>query len=173
MSLVVSSRWMVVAFAVFAVTVSASLAVAGSGAETVKDGEKDTRRLKDRPELDIVKASAADATGNRVKHKIKMRGKLRPNKNNTRPFILINTRGGKASDFEYLVVGPRVFKKKGKKFVKVGANQFSARKRTWIYRFKPKKIGAKKSYGWAVLTAKGKTRDLAPNRRYKTHVIGN
>lgn len=172
MSLGNASRWIVVVGVVALVAVSASFALAGAGGKTVTDGRKDTRALKDRPEIDIVKASAVDAVGSRVKHKIKMRGKLTPSKNNTRPFILINTKGSKTSDFEYLVLGARVFEKKGKKFNKVGANQFVARKRTWIYRFKPKKIGVTDSYDWAALTAKGKATDLAPNKRYTTHRIG-
>lgn len=170
-----SSRaaWIIVGLAVALLTASASLAVAGSRDDVVKDGAKDERQLKNKPEIDIVKATVSDATGNRVKYKITMRGKLTPKKNNTRPFILINTKGNKTSDFEYLVLGSRVFKKTRKdKFKKVGANQFAARNKTWIYRFKPKKLGITDSYDWAVLTAKGEATDLAPNKRYVTHVIG-
>lgn len=156
-----------------------AVAVAGVGlasANTVTDRKNDTRKLLNSPELDIVRVNVQNATGNRVKFKVKMRGRVDPDKSNTRPFILINTRGNDTSDFEYLVVGPRVFKKKGNdpenpKFTKVGANQFDTRKRTWIYRFKTDRIRVKRSFEWAVLTAKGKTEDLAPNLVYAKHKL--
>jgi hypothetical protein len=115
----------------------------------------------------------ADEAGRRLKFKITMHGRLKPAKKNTRPFILINTRGGAASEFEYLVLGPRVFRVKGKGYEKVGANKFLAKKSTWIYRFKPTSVGLRDgdTFGWAILTAKGKTVDLAPNGRYRDFTV--
>lgn len=145
------------------------VAVVDAKPGVVKDRIGETKWLKKKPVLDIVRAKASNAVGDRVKHKVTMRAKLKPRKSNTRPFILINTKGGKTSDFEYLALGRRLFEKKGKKFNKVGAVQMTTRKRTWVYRFKVKKLGVSDSYDWAALTAKGKTRDLAPNRRYIGH----
>lgn len=144
-----------------------------AGPTVVTDKRADKKALKRKPELDIRKASAANQGPNRVKHKITMQGKLKPGKKFTRPFLLINTRGGGSSDYEYLVLGPRVFKKIKKKFRKVGANSFSARRKTWTYSFKPSRLGLDpgEKYGWAVLTAKGNAVDLAPNKKYSTHRV--
>ncbi len=145
--------------------------VAVADNQAVLDPSRDTPALKKKPQLDIVRASAGHAVGGKIKHKVTMRGKLTPKAKNTRPFILINTRGGDSSRFEYVVLGPRVLEVKGKRYIRAGANKFSARKRTWVYRFDPKSIGNPKSYGWAALTSKGKAVDLAPNQRYKTHEL--
>lgn len=155
--------------ALMALLVAGAATAIGDG-QTVRDRAKDTAELKRKGELDIVRATAGHAIGGKLKHKITMRERLKPGQKNTRPFILINTRGDATSDFEFLVLGPRVFKvtRKGK-FRKVGANKFSARKRTWVYRFPASTFGDPESYGWAALTAKGGTSDLAPNRRYKEH----
>lgn len=156
-------------FAVVAVAFGAA-GVAGADTGAVTDAKKETAKLRAKPELDIVRATAGHAVGDRLKHKITMRGGLDPRSKNTRPFLLINTKGGASSAYEYAVLGPRVFRSTANGFVKVGANQFTARKRTWVYRFKPKSIGSPKQYGWAALTSKGKTRDLAPNNaRYALH----
>lgn len=152
----------------------AAIAVAGAAfaaASTVNDPTRESNALRDRPELDIVRATAGSAVGDRLKHKVTMRGKLRPNSKNTRPFILINTKGGRRSDYEYVVLGPRVFRAGDDGFAKVGANQFSARKRTWVYRFKPSTFGSPDSYGWAALTLKGGTSDLAPSNAYKLQKV--
>lgn len=152
-----------------AVVLTAGAAVAA--ASVVSDPKRETSQLRKKAELDIVRASASNAVGGRLKHKVTMRGKLKPGSKNTRPFILINTEGGKTSDFEYVVLGPRVFRSTDEGFVKVGANQFSARKRTWVYRFKPSTFGSPDSYGWAALTSKGRTTDLAPSRAYEQQRI--
>jgi hypothetical protein len=155
---------------ILAATVAIVMAGAAlAAAAVVNDGTRETNALRDKPELDIVRATSGIAVGEelRVKHKITMRGKLKPESKNTRPFILINTKGGGRSDFEYVVLGPRVFRSTKDGFEKVGANQFSSRKRTWVYRFKTSTFGSPSSYGWAALTSKGRTSDLAPADAYK------
>ena len=149
-----------------------SLALAGS--DVVRDRKGETKALKRKPEIDITRVAAADEAGRRVKFKITMSGRLTPTNKNTRPFVLINTKGGSSSAFEYLVLGPRVFKALGnKQYEKVGANKFLAKRRTWIYRFKPGSFGLHDgdSFGWAILTARGKTADLAPDDRYRDFQI--
>lgn len=151
-------------------SVIATLLVAGAAiavASVVSDPTRETNSLRHKPELDIVRATAGSAVGGRLKHKVTMRGELEPGSKNTRPFILINTEGGGTSDFEYVVLGPRVFRATDEGFAKVGANQFKARKRTWVYRFKASTFGSPDSYGWAALTSKGETTDLAPANAYK------
>jgi hypothetical protein len=154
------------------VALGAGLALAGS--DSVRDRKGDTKALERKPEIDLAKVLVADEAGRRLKFKITMHGKLEAGKKNTRPFVLINTKGSNASEFEYLVLGPRVFKvKKDGRYEKVGANKFLAKKSTWIYRFKPTSVGLRDGdrFGWAILTAKGKTIDLAPNRRYRSFEV--
>lgn len=153
---------------------AAAAPAAKDGVRKVRDARADTKRLKRKRNLDIRRVIAANESGNRLKYKIKMQGKLKPKKKFSRPFILINTRGGKKSDFEYLLLGPRVFKKRADdRYVKVGANKFKTRRKSWIYRFKPSRIGLEPGdrYGFAALTAKGRTVDLAPDRRYRNHRV--
>lgn len=167
-------RWAVAVGVIAALCAGTIATAAKSGRSVVRDDRADSKRLKRKPELDIRKAKVVDEAPDQVKHKIRMQGKLKPRKKFTRPFVLINIRGGKRSDFEYLLLGPRVFKKtKSDRFRKVGANKFKTVGRTWIYRFKPSRIGLGPGdrYGWAVLTAKGRTVDLAPDRRYVKHRI--
>lgn len=154
-----------------AVLVAALVTVASAGADrkSVSDRKRDTKALERKPELDIVRASAGHTADGRLEHRVTMRGRLKPKRKNTRPFVLINSRGGKRSDFEYVVLGPRVLEVRGERFVKVGSSQVSTRRRTWIYRFDAGSFDAGSSYGWAVLASKGKAVDLAPNGKYKTH----
>ena len=143
--------------------IAASLALAGD--DSVRDIKGESKALQKNPELDIARVQVADEAGRRVKFKITMFGKLDPSSRNTRPFILINTKGGKKSEFENLVYGPRVFEVVGpEKYEKVGANKFLTKRRTWIYRWKPRSIGLGDgdTFGWAVLASKGKATDLAP-----------
>jgi hypothetical protein len=149
----------------------AGFALAGN--DTVRDKQGDSKALKKKPEIDLAKVLVADEAGRRLKYKITMHGRLTPEKKNTRPFVLINTKGSDTSPFEYLVLGPRVFKAKGKEYEKVGANKFLAKKSTWIYRFKPTSVGLRDgdTFGWAVLTAKGDTVDLAPDKRYRDYTV--
>jgi hypothetical protein len=160
-----------IAVASAAGVLGAGVAVAGSDA--VRDTQGDTKALKKKPEIDLARVLVADEAGRRLKFKITMHGRLTPSKKNTRPFVLINTKGGGTSEFEYLVLGPRVFKAKGEQYKKVGANRFLAKKSTWIYRFKPTSVGLRDgdTFGWAILTAKGDTVDLAPNRRYRDFTV--
>lgn len=161
-------RRRVVAAAALASIVAAWPAIAGN--QSISDSEGDTKALKDKPYLDIVSARAGHAIGGRLKHKITMAAPVKEAKPNTRPFILINTRGHDSSDFEYLVLGRRVFKVSEKdEFEKTGAAKITARKRTWVYFFEPKTFGNPKTYGWAALTSMGDTVDLAPNRKYVEH----
>ena len=139
--------------------------------QSVSDPLGDTPQLKQKPYLDIVRATAGHALGDRLKHKVTMAATLKTEQKNSRPFILINTRGDERSDFEYIVLGRRVFKvNKKDEFIKSGAAQFLGRKRTWVYRFPARAIGNPREYGWAALTSKGKASDLAPNRRYELHL---
>ncbi len=144
-------------------------AAAAPGADVIRDHRADGAGLRHKPEIDIVRVAAANGPGGRAEFKIRMAGRLEPGHKTTRPFLLINTRGGRASTFEYLVLGPRVFRAVGKHYVKVGANRFAAHKRTWIYAFKPAVAGLEPGdrFGWSVLTARGKTADLAPDDHYR------
>ena len=67
------------------------------GSSTLLDRRADSPKLKRRPELDIRRVTVAPESGNRVKFKISMQGKLKPGKKFTRPFVLVNTRGGSSS----------------------------------------------------------------------------
>lgn len=158
-----------------AITVAAALGASGVAlaGRTISDPRADMPGLKRKPELDIRRASAADQPRGRVKHKVRMQGRIKPGKKFTRPFVLINTRGNNKSKYEYLILGPRVFERKGREFEKVGASKVRTKRRAWVYSFRPERIGleAGDSYGWAVLTSKGKTFDLAPNNRYVKHRI--
>ena len=103
---------LLVAVVVGALVVVGVADAAKSGSEMVVDKRADSKALKRKPELDIRRASASDEAGRRVKHKISMQGTLTPEKKFTRPFLLINTKGGSKSEFEYLALGPRLFKRK-------------------------------------------------------------
>lgn len=159
-----------ISLTVVALAVASLTAVAMADDQSVRDGTRDGKGLKGSPEIDIIRATAGHAAGGKLKHKVRMRGRLKPKKSNTRPFLLINTKGNRSSAFEYLVLGSRVFRlKRNGDYVRTGANKFAARGKTWTYRFPAKAIGSPKKYGWAVLTANGNGRDLAPNDRYVTH----
>lgn len=146
---------------------------AAAGTTTKRDKVRETKQLRDKPELDIARTKTGETPDGRVKHAITMVGNLTPNKLYSRPFILINegtSRGGRA---EYLVIGPRIFKipkEEGKDFKKVGAATIKSHKRTWTYKFDPAKVGsAKSTYGWQIRTLKGKTEDRFPPRRWALH----
>ncbi len=147
-------------------------AAAGAGDSVVGDRKRETKPLERKPELDIVRAAARQSAPDRLVHRVKMRGRLKPGKRNTRPFILINTRGGKRSDYEFIVSGRRVLELVGDRFRRVGSNQIATSGRTWIYRFDPASFDPGDAYGWATLTAKGRASDVAPNRSYKQHRLG-
>ena len=167
-------RWWIGALALALTLVAGATSLALAGNDSVRDKRGDTRGLKQKPEIDVVRVQAADEAGRRVKFKITMAGRLTPQNKNTRPLLLINTKGGSASAFEYLALGPRVFEALGNdQYEQVGANKFLAKKSTWIYRFKPGRLGLTdgEHFGWAVLTAKGKTADLAPDDRYRDFEI--
>ena len=165
---------LLIAVVVGALVVVGVADAAKSGSEMVVDKRADSKALKRKPELDIRRASASDEAGRRVKHKISMQGTLTPEKKFTRPFLLINTKGGSKSEFEYLALGPRLFKRKGDGFVEGRRQPVHEQAQDRIYRFKPARIGLRPgdSYGWAALTSKGKAVDLAPNSRYVTHEVG-
>jgi hypothetical protein len=155
--------------AALAVALVSLSAVAGADSTTLRDPAGETRVLKKQPHLDIVRVSAGHARGE-LRHKVRMRGKLKPNRKATRPFILLNTKGGPRSDYEYLVSGRRVLERVGaNEFRKVGKASVRTRKRTWIYRFPASAFKPGKQYGWAALTSRGRASDIAPNRRYAVH----
>ena len=160
--------------ATLAIAALAAAAGAAAATEAVRDQRADTAVLKRKPELDIRRVSVADQSGDLLKYVVSVQGRLRPQRRFTRPFILINTRGGETSRSpEYMVFGPRVFKRDGDSFEKVGANRLTTRRKTWIYRFKPSRIGLGPgdTFGWSALIRKGKAVDLAPNARYIEHKI--
>lgn len=149
------------------VVVLAAVAVAEDS--TVRDRKRETKALERKPELDIVRAVAREIGSDRLAHRVRMRGRLKPGKRNTRPFILINTRGGKRSDYEFIVAGRRVLEVVGDRFRRVGSNLIATSGRTWVYRFDRASFDPGDAYGWAALTAKGSASDVAPDRRYKQH----
>lgn len=145
----------------------AALAIADT--KTVDDTVKETGKLRSKPYLDITRAKAGHANDGRLLHTVTMRGKIRAEKSNERAILLINTKGSRTSSPEFVVLNRRVFEVDGDQLTKAGAADLGTSKRTWKYRFKPETIGDPKKYGWAALTSKGNTSDLAPNRRYAIH----
>jgi hypothetical protein len=158
--------------AALAVTLVTFSTVAGADSTALRDPAKETNALKRQPELDIVRI-AAGHSGGQLRHKVRMRGRLKPDRKATRPFILLNTKGGPRSGYEYLVSGRRVLKRVGlNEFRRVGTASFRTRKRTWIFSFPASAFGPGKRYGWAALTNRGRASDVAPNRRYAVHELG-
>lgn len=164
-----SSRTAGALAAALAVAVVGFSGAAGADSTSHDDRIKETKALKRQAELDIVRIAAGHA-GGELRHKVRMRGRLKPRKNNTRPFILLNTRGGPSSNYEYLVSGKRVLKRVGPgNFKRVGSATVRTRKRTWIFRFPASAFKPGREYGWAALTSRGNASDVAPNRRYLVH----
>lgn len=145
----------------------AGATLAQAGKRGVKDDRKETKALKKNGRVDIVRAGAGSA-GKSVVHRVTMRKRVKPGRGRERPGILINTRGGRSTDPEYLVFASRIYeiKKRKDKLKEIGRAKLRAKGRTWTYRFESKQIPGLKRYGWAAITEKGKARDIAPARRY-------
>lgn len=152
---------LVAALALLALLVAPALAD-----RVVRDEVKENRGLRENGRIDIVRATSGRANG-RLEHTVTMRRQVKPKRGRERPGILINTRGGRSTNPEYLVFGSRVLRlKRGGEAIPIGAASLSAKGRTWTYRFRPKAIPNLKRYGWAAVTDKGDVGDIAPNDRY-------
>ena len=99
-----------------------------------------------------------------------VRARVRPARRRERPAIIINTRGGKRSTYEYIVLGSTIFRVPRKGAPKaVGDATLTAKRRRWSYRFDLDEIrGLGAGYGWAATTQKrsGRFADVAPDRGY-------
>ena len=84
-------------------------AAAAAPERTVRDPRFDTPYLSKHGRLDITKATA-ERRLTRVTHAVTTRAKAKPSRTRERPSILINTRGGRRSDYEYIVFGSTVFR---------------------------------------------------------------
>jgi hypothetical protein len=141
---------------------------AAAGEQVVRDARAETKQLRGHPRLDILRATAGHRGGLLV-HTVTMRRAVTPERGRERPLIGLNVRGGKRSDPEFLVFGAAVFKVRAKGDPKVVADaELSSRGRRWVYTFDPAEFSLKR-YGWVAITSKGKTADVAPARRYRTH----
>lgn len=157
---------LIAALALIALVLAASAAAAG---RTVHDPRLDTPWLSKHARLDITRATVR-RQGTKIAHTVTMRAKLKPARAAERPAIIINTRGGKRSDYEYIVFGSAVFRtpKKGPA-VAVAPATLTAKGRTWRYRFDLADVPAiDAGYGWAALTQRrsGKRADIAPGNGY-------
>jgi hypothetical protein len=139
-----------------------------NGTRVVRDAKFETAALSRNGRLDIVEASAS-RHGDAIKHTVAMRAKVRPARKNEHPAILINTKGGRESDAEYVVFDSTIFElPKHDDAVAIGAATVTSKQRTWKYEFDATAIpGLIGSYGWAAVTQKGKNvSDIAPDKGY-------
>jgi hypothetical protein len=144
----------------------ASVAVAGE--QVVRDDRAETKQLKRHPRLDILRATAGHRDGLLV-HTVTMRRAVAPERGKERPLIGLNVRGGPRSELEFLVFGGSVFKLRSNGDPKVVADaELTSRGRRWVYVFDPDEVGLTR-YGWAAITVKGRTSDVAPADRYRKH----
>ncbi|MEZ5155530.1 MAG: hypothetical protein R2718_05410 [Solirubrobacterales bacterium] len=156
--------------AALACLLALALAAAADAAQrTVRDAKFDTPYLTKKGRLDITKATA-ERRLTRVTHSITVRAKARPARNRERPTILINTRGGRRSAYEFVVYGSTIFRapKRGP-LEPVASAALVAEKRTWRYRFDLDDVpGVGAGYGWAAATQKlnGRFADVAPDGGY-------
>ncbi len=147
------------------------LAVPASAASerTVRDPRFDTPYLSKHGRLDITETTAKRRLS-RVAHTVTMRAKARPARTRERPSILINTRGGRRSTYEFIVFGSTVFSVPDKGGpVAVASAVLVAKDRTWRYRFDIDDVpGLGAGYGWAAATQKpgGRFADVAPGNGY-------
>lgn len=144
-------------------------ATAAAATRTVEDPKFDTPYLSGHGRLDITRATAG-RSGLEATHAVRMRARVKPARPAERPSILINTRGGKRSGYEFIVFGNTVFRvpKQGRP-QPIGAATLTAKGRTWRYGFdlgEVTQIGA--GYGWAAATEKPDNRfaDVAPGSGY-------
>lgn len=160
------------ALALIAAAVLTALALAATAAaagRTVHDPRLETPWLSKHARLDITRATV-QRHGTKIAHTVTMRAKLKPARPAERPAIIINTRGGKRSDYEYIAYGSAVFRapKKGPA-VAVAPATLTGKGRTWRYRFDLADVPAiETGYGWAALTQRrsGKGADIAPGNGY-------
>jgi len=143
------------------------LSATAAAKTTVRDQTRETRALADHPRLDIRRATSAKGNGNLI-FTVTMRRAVRPNSERERPGILINTRGDRRSDPEYLVFGGAVYRvTRGGNTVAIGPAQLGSNGRTWTYRFDPGEIpDLGNRFGWAAITDRDRAEDIAPGSRY-------
>lgn len=152
-----------------AALIAASVALADT--TTIKDGKRETAALKKNGRVDIVKASAGH-DGGLLEHRILVRERIKPSRRRERPLIGINTRGGGASDPEFLVYGDDIFKNRKKGDPKrIGAASLDADGRRWTYRFDPAEFPGDGlgRYGWVAFTTTAKALDVVPANSYEIH----
>lgn len=160
------------AFCLLALPFAANAGVANAAAErTVRDPRFDIPYLSEHGRLDITKATA-ERRLTLVTHSVTTRAKVKPARTRERPSILINTRGGRRSTYEFIVFGSTVFRvpRKGQP-VAVASATLVAKNRTWRFRFDiddVPRLGA--GYGWAAATQRpnGRFADVAPDGGYAT-----
>lgn len=142
---------------------------ASAAKRTVRDQRFDTPYLSSHGRLDITEATAQRRL-TKVTHTVTTRAKARPARLRERPAILINTRGGKRSAYEYIVLGSTVFRSPVNGQPKpVAEARLFVKKRTWRYRFDLDDVpGLGAGYGWAAATQKtsGRFADVAPDGGY-------
>jgi hypothetical protein len=157
------------ALAVTLLLLAAGAEAAGAAKSSVRDPRFDTPYLSRHGRVDITRATARRELGG-VRHSVTMRARVRPARHRERPAIIINTRGGKRSPFEYVVFNTTIFRvpKKGAPKA-IGAAELAAKGRTWTYDFDLDEVrGLGAGYGGAATTQKrsGKFADVAPGRGY-------
>jgi hypothetical protein len=162
-------------FGALAATVAAGVALLLAGPasaaseRSVRDPRFDSPYLSKHGRLDITRTTAKRRLS-RVTHTVTTRAKARPARHRERPSILINTRGGRRSAYEFIVFGSTVFRVPGEgKPEAVAAASLVAKERTWRYRFDIDDVpGLGAGYGWAAATQKpsGRFADVAPDGGY-------
>lgn len=164
-----SKRMLALVAAAAALLLLAAGAEAASAAKKVRDARFDSPYLSGHGRVDITRATAARNL-DVVRHSVTMRARVIPARPRERPAIIINTRGGQRSAYEFIVLGSTIFRVPRKGAPKaVGDATLTADGRTWRYRFdldQARGLGA--GYGWAAITQKRNRRvaDLAPDRGY-------
>lgn len=149
--------------------IAASFAFADT--TTIKDGKRETKALKKNGRVDIIRASAGH-DGELLEHTVVVREKIKTKRRRERPLIGINTKGGGASDPEFLVYGDDIFKTRKKGDPKrIGAATLGADGRVWTYRFSPAEFpdGGLGRYGWVAFTTTAKALDVVPANSYAIH----
>lgn len=147
----------------------AAVAAGAAGERVVGDPRFDTPYLSDNGRVDITRATAARDL-DVVRHSVAVRAPIRPARHRERPAIIINTRGGKRSPYEYIVLGSTIFRVPAKGSPRaVGDAALTSKRRRWSYRFNLDRVpGFGAGYGWAAITQRrsGKLADVAPDRGY-------
>lgn len=140
-----------------------------AGSRVVRDPRFDSPYLSDNGRVDITRATAARDLGV-VRHSVAVRAPIRPARHRERPAIILNTRGGKRSPYEYIVLGSTIFRVPAKGSPRaVGDAVLTSKRRRWRYRFDLDRVpGLGAGYGWAAITQRrsGRLADVAPDRGY-------